>query len=478
MPTRSPGLAPAELDDAPPGVGDQVLGHLVAAHRRGAHAPHQAAAAHGLLAGRQRVDRHRRAMRGDQARRAARERRHDQRVELELARRLDGAVGDRVARVARVARDARLVPAPVGRLALGRARDRVHHLHRLDRVGADRRLLREHHGVGAVEDRVGHVCDLGARRPRRADHRVEHLGRRDRRPRVLAAEPQQPLLDHRHLLDRQLDPEVSARDHDAVGDADDVLGARDRLRLLDLRDQRDPRVLADVEDVLGAADEAQRHEVDADLDAGAQVLEVLLGHRWQLVGGAGDVEALARCDDAAELDLAVEFARVGARRQHAQAHRAVGEVDGCARLQRGRETGPADRHALGVARVVVGRGGGERDRVTAAQHDLVVGERSDADLRAGEVLEDRDRAPGAARGLAHQRRRLRVRLVRAVAEVQARDVHAGLDHPHEHLGVERCGPDRGDDLGAALHRALTLLHRGRGPGGAACRRVARRVRTR
>ena len=45
-------------------------------------------------------------------------------------------------------------------------------------------------------------------------------------------------------------------------------------------------------------------------DPGAQVLEVLLGHGRELVGGPGDVEALARGDDAAELDLAVELARL------------------------------------------------------------------------------------------------------------------------------------------------------------------------
>ena len=60
---------------------------------------------------------------------------------------------------------------------------------------------------------------------------------------------------------------------------------------------------------------------------------------------------------------------------------------------------------------------------------------------------------GAPGGLAHQRRRLGVRLVRAVAEVQPRDVHARVDHPHEHLGITRGRADRGDDLGAAIHRA-------------------------
>ncbi len=48
---------------------------------------------------------------------------------------------------------------------------------------------------------------------------------------------------------------------------DDVLGALDGLRLLDLGDQRHARVLAHAEDVLGTPHEAQRDHVDADPDA-------------------------------------------------------------------------------------------------------------------------------------------------------------------------------------------------------------------
>ena len=67
------------------------------------------------------------------------------------------------------------------------------------------------------------------------------------------------------------------------------------------------------QDVLGAAHEAQRDEVDADLLAGAQVLEVLLGHRREGSSSrAGDVQALARGDGAADLDLGVDLAVAGA----------------------------------------------------------------------------------------------------------------------------------------------------------------------
>ena len=70
----------------------------------------------------------------------------------------------------------------------------------------------------------------------------------------------------------------------------------------------------------------------------------------------------------------------------------------------------------------------------------VVAQRADAQLRAREVLQDRHRAPGAARRLAHALRGLGVQLGGAVGEVQPRDVHARLDHAHEDLGIARGGP--------------------------------------
>ena len=80
---------------------------------------------------------------------------------------------------------------------------------------------------------------------------------------------------------------------------------------------------------------------------------------------------------------------------------------------------------------------------------MPVAQRADPQLRAREVLEDRDRAPGAARRGAHPLGGLGVLVEVAVRVVQARDVHPGLDEAGEHLGLARGGADRGDDLRAA-----------------------------
>ena len=227
---------------------------------------------------------------------------------------------DRVAGVAAVTAHALLIPTLVGSFTLGCAGDRIHHCHGFNRVGTNSRLLREHHGVGSVKNCVGDVGHLGPRWARRADHRIEHLRRRDRSARVFAGQPQQPLLHHRHVLDRQLDSKVAAGHHDRVADSDDVLGAGHGLRLLDLCDQRHARVLAQLGHLFRLADEAQRDHVNADLNSRREVGEVFFGDRRQLVGRAGDVQPLARDDDSPKLDFAVELKIVGPPVIDAQSH--------------------------------------------------------------------------------------------------------------------------------------------------------------
>ena len=85
---------------------------------------------------------------------------------------------------------------------------------------------------------------------------------------VAAGELDGALLHERHLLERQLDAEVAAGDHDAVERVDDLGEVVDRLRLLDLGDDRQAHALlvhdlVHVDDVRGAADEGQRDQVGA-----------------------------------------------------------------------------------------------------------------------------------------------------------------------------------------------------------------------
>ena len=268
---------------------------------------------HGLAAGGEGVDGDLGPVRGDQARRAARERRAHQRREVELAHRRARAVGDGVGGVARPEPDARLVPALIRRLALGAHRDGGHGAHRADRMGAHRGLLGEHHRVGPVQDRVGDVGDLRARGPRRDDHGVEHLRGRDRGPRHRARQRQHPLLHHRHLLHGQLDAQVAARDHHAVGDAARISSSAPPPGASRSWPPAAGGCAAHLLDVLGPAHERERHEVDPDLLAEAQVLEVALLHGGQLGDLAGDVDPLMGDDRAAHLHVGVHLALASPR---------------------------------------------------------------------------------------------------------------------------------------------------------------------
>ena len=167
------------------------------------------------------------------------------------------------------------------------ANDPVHRLDRFDRELAHRRLGREHHGVGAVPNRIGDVAGFGAGRDRLRDHRFEHLGGGDHRQAQLVRNANDLLLGARHALRRQLHAEVAAGNHDAVGGTGDRAQVGERLRPLDLGDQAglstpNSRVhcagkVAGELEVAGIVDETQAKVVNPNLDGVAGVDPVCIG---------------------------------------------------------------------------------------------------------------------------------------------------------------------------------------------------------
>ena len=203
-------------------------------------------------------------------------------------------------------------------LVLGLGDDLGHHGDGFDGILAGGGLAREHDGVGAVVDRVGDVGGLGAGGPRILDHRFQHLRRGDDRLAILRGAADDVLLDRGHLLRRDFDAEIAARDHDAVGDFEDGVEVFDRLRLLQLGD--DPgvglqRVQAapDVAHVVGGTHEGDGDGVDAlRRSAKIEVFFVLLRQRRNLDRDAGKVDALVLAQHAAVDDLADDVFAVDA----------------------------------------------------------------------------------------------------------------------------------------------------------------------
>ncbi|MOA32648.1 hypothetical protein D3C78_1538860 [compost metagenome] len=100
----------------------------------------------------------------------------------------------------------------------------------------------------------------------------------------------------------------------------------------------------------------------------------------------------------------------------------------------------------------VARGGiaVEHEYIARAHRDLAGGEGADAQLRALQVGQDRDRAASFGLDLAHGIVARAVVFVRAVAEVQPEHVGARLEQFADYRDVGACGSKRGNDLRFAL----------------------------
>ena len=372
-------------------------------------------------------------------------------------------------------------------VAVGGLGDPTHDADRLHGVVTAGRLAREHYGVGPVVDRVGHVGDLGACRPRTFLHGVQHLGGRDREPIVEVGLANDLLLERGHVPKRRLDREVSARDHDSVEGLHDLLEALDGLGLLDLGDQAGLvgvglGGLVDLEHVVLVADEGQGHVVDLVLQAPDQVLVVLLGHRGHVEARVGEVDPLALLEQSSVDDFAIQGHLALIDLEDLELDQAVVEEDPVADLGVGRERLQGGPDHVRVR--ALGEACHDLDLLALDEVDGPVGEIRGPDLGAAEVLEDRDRAPELLLDLADPLEDLEVTLVVAVAEVQPAHVHSGLDQLAQRLERRARGTDRGHDLslgGRVVHEGLRRAGEGAGSPGrclSATREAAEGVVTR
>jgi hypothetical protein len=255
------------------------------------------------------------------------------------------------------------------------------------------------------------------------------------------------------VLERQLDAQVAAGDHDAVEGEHDGLEVVDRLGLLQLGDHRQPGALrvhdlVDEVDVGGAAHERERDHVDPQVEGELEVGHVLVrqrGHRHvharqrdalvvadrPALGDAADhVHALDGGDAQPDLAVVDEQPVFGAG--------VVGEalVGGGDAVVRARHVVDGDPHLL-----------------AGAPLDRARREPPEADLGALQVGEDADRAPLGVGRVPDHVVDLLVVLARAVAEVQPRDVHACLHELPDAVRGRGGRTDGADDLCASAHTA-------------------------
>jgi hypothetical protein len=278
------------------------------------------------------------------------------------------------------------------------------------------------------------------------EHRLEHLGRRDRRLSVLQRAEDDPLLDERYGRRTDLDAEVSAGDHHRVGGADDLVQFRERLRLLDLRDDERRRVarvqeLPQSPQVVGRAHERERDEVHVEVESKLEVAQVLLGEGGNGNGHPREVDPLVGLHRPAD-----EHAGAGSAAVHLldpQPHAPVVDQKVVAGPQHLGENGRADRQSPRPVLLA-----GDLQLVALDEHERAL-QLPHAELRTLEVRDQRERAPGALLRTSNGLRTLGMILVRSVREVQPGGVHARRDEPVDRACRGRGGPDRADDLRAS-----------------------------
>ncbi|MPM77768.1 hypothetical protein SDC9_124776 [bioreactor metagenome] len=359
-----------------------------------------------------------------------------------------------VGRLAYRRRRARL-PAPQLRIFFGAYDYPLHRFDGLYRVFASRRLAGEHDGVGPVDHRVSHVVCLGARRPRVAYHRIEHLGRDYHRFALHTAFFDDLLLDHRHVLRIHLDAKVAPRHHHPVDDRQDFVDIFHGLARLHLRDYFRLRAgsfqdAAHLDNVLPVADEGYRDVVHVMGRAPEKVRDVLFRKRRNGEVRSRDVDALALPELAAHDHTADDSFR--RRLFDLEVYRPVVDEDRLSPLHFVRKRRIIDVNAVFVPLTFIKK---EGEEAVSLQCDLAVaGKLSRAYLRSFGVEQHRDRQlPLLFHGPDVVQSPL-VGSVIAVAEVQARDIHAGLRHFEEGVIFPTGGADRTD----YLHLAFHLIH--------------------
>ena len=326
-----------------------------------------------------------------------------------------------------------------------------HRLDRLHRPAAGGALLRQHHRVGAVDHRVGHVQHFGAGRDRAVDHRLQHLGGRDHHFFARDRHPDDLLLQARQFGVADLHAKVATRHHHHVAGIHDLGEVVDRLAAFDLRDQsgiaaRRARHATRFVHVLSVAAERHRDEIHAHPCRDFDQFAIMFGQRAQRQAAALLVQPLAvgqravveDCGDNAfalhPLDL--------------QLHDAVVQQQHVASRNIARQAEITDAYLGRIAGRRIGAGDQVEARAHAQLH-LAGGEALDADLRARQVGEDTDLAANLERHGPHRLAAGDLRGRVAMREIQPHHVHAGAQHRFQHLRRIGGRAKRCNDAGTA-----------------------------
>ncbi|CAJ1800959.1 hypothetical protein LMCDFJHI_01359 [Aeromonas salmonicida] len=351
--------------------------------------------------------------------------------------------------------DAQLV-AVVGSRQVGRHNgigtlaDGGHDGHGFQRVLALGGLTGQHDCIGTVQDGVGHVAGFGAGRTRVLDHGIQHLGGGDHHFACLVALGDDHLLGEDHFFNRNFHAHVATCHHDAVGDSQDLVEVVQAFLVFDLGDDLDvlatvgSQVLTDFQHVFFLANEGSRNEINALLTTEDEVALVFLGQGRQLDGDTRQVDAFVLAQITAVQHFTDDFTLGDF--DHIHADQAVIHQDAIADAQVVGETGIGHGHFVFVAND--GLVGGEGEGLASDQGNVVAAFQLDGtDFRTLGVEQYGCVLAGFGHDSAQVVDTTTVLGVIAVGEVQAHDVHAGIQHFSQHFFGFGLGTYGADDFG-------------------------------
>jgi len=173
----------------------------------------------------------------------------------------------------------------------------VHHRHSLLRVVSLGSLPRQHNTVGAIQNSVTNIANLGAGWARVVCHRLEHLCSANSWLSGQVALGNHHLLSNEDLSRRNLDTKITTCNHDSISLFEDLVEIVHTLLVLDLGNDLDlfscvAKYLTDGSNVAAVADERSEDHVDLILDAEAEVVLVFLRERRQIDIGPWKIDTL------------------------------------------------------------------------------------------------------------------------------------------------------------------------------------------
>ena len=342
------------------------------------------------------------------------------------------------------------IDRPLRVILLDPSRDGGHGLHSLHREVAHRRFVRQHDGIGAIENRVGHITHLSPGGARARSHRIEHLGGRDDRNTEAVGFLDEFLLKQRNFFGWHLNAEVATGNHHPIAKGKDGVDLINGFELLDLgHHRRGVTVLADQTTNLlhvgGVTHKAESDPINSLLKTKGKVSAVFVGKGPNRKLHVGEVHPLVVGQHTTNRDHAVEGLISFLNPFHLHFNAAVVQEDSAARGHLIRQLVVSDRGDLLIAGDSP-RGQGER--VSLGQGDGTISEAAKTNLWALKVLKNSDVLAKFSRDLTDCLDPLGVVAVIPVGKIQAKRGGASLDQFLQPLGAFGSRADGGHDLGS------------------------------